>query len=90
MNEIRDIFESILCLCSEGTEFMDKVQLSETISKEAVKGIDACKKVIDCESEKVNATGLGIIYHPELRGKLSERAKSDIMQMLKTLMGLSK
>ena len=33
----------------------------------------------------INATTLGIIYHPELRGKLSDEAKSNIREMIKTL-----
>jgi hypothetical protein len=33
----------------------------------------------------INATTLGIIYHPELRGKLSDGAKKDIHEMIKTL-----
>ncbi len=33
----------------------------------------------------INATTLGIIYHPELRGKLSDGAKKDINEMIKTL-----
>lgn len=34
--------------------------------------------------EKINATILGIVYHPELRG-ISDGAKNDIGEMVRTL-----
>lgn len=33
----------------------------------------------------IDATLMGIIYHPELRGKLSESAQADIRKMLASL-----
>ncbi len=36
--KIKKVFESILCLCSEGVEFMSNVELAEAIQKEANEG----------------------------------------------------
>ena len=38
IKKIKKIFESILCLCSEGVEFMSNVELAEAIQKEANEG----------------------------------------------------
>jgi len=44
MKELQELFNSILCLCAEGIEFMTRVELAESISKEATKGYDLCKE----------------------------------------------
>lgn len=38
IKKIKKVFESILCLCSEGVEFMSNVELAEAIQKEANEG----------------------------------------------------
>ena len=42
VKEIRNIFESIQCLCVEGTEFMNKSELVEVILRETNSGIKLC------------------------------------------------
>ena len=36
-------------------------------------------------NKKIGATYLGIIFHPELRDKISEETKRNILEMLTTL-----
>ena len=43
IEKCKDLFESILCLCSEGPEFYSKLELMDTIIKEASKGYGICK-----------------------------------------------
>lgn len=38
IKKIKSLFESILCLCSEGVEFLSNVELAEAIQKEANEG----------------------------------------------------
>ncbi len=43
IKKIKKVFESILCLCSEGVEFLSNVELAEAIQKEANEGFtEAC------------------------------------------------
>ena len=44
VREANKIFDSITCLCAEGVEFMDKLQLADAIVKEAMKGYELTKK----------------------------------------------
>ena len=44
IEQAKDLFESITCLCAEGPEFMKKLELTEAISKEAIKGFNLCKE----------------------------------------------
>ena len=43
-NEIKAIFNSILCICAEGVEFMTRTELASAIIKEASKGYKICKE----------------------------------------------
>ncbi len=47
IKKIKKIFESILCLCSEGVEFMSNVELAEAIQKEANEGFKECELLED-------------------------------------------
>ncbi len=42
IDNIRLIFESIICHCAETTEFMGKSQILELIAKEASQGMREC------------------------------------------------
>ncbi len=42
IKNIKSLFESILCLCSEGVEFLSNVELAESIQKEANEGFKEC------------------------------------------------
>jgi hypothetical protein len=52
VEEIKNLFDSITCLCVEGPEFHSRVVLMDTIIKEAVKGYNLCKKYLKLEGEK--------------------------------------
>ena len=43
VRELNNILESILCLCSEGPEFHNKLELVDIIAKEASKGLQILK-----------------------------------------------
>ncbi len=45
VEQVRFILEGISCLCAEGVEFMDKLQLAEVIQKETLKAIDLLRDV---------------------------------------------
>lgn len=44
IEEVKNLFDSITCLCVEGPEFHTKMELMDIIIKEAVKGYNLCKK----------------------------------------------
>ena len=44
IEEMKDIFNSIVCLCVEGVEFMDRVELALKISEDATRGYKICQK----------------------------------------------
>ena len=48
IEKIKFCFESILCLCSEGPEFMNKVSLCNLVMKEANIGMDLCNDNPPC------------------------------------------
>lgn len=54
--EIKNLFESITCLCAEGPEFMGKLQLVDAIRKEAHKGFDICKIIFTEQSNPSDAS----------------------------------
>jgi len=62
IEESKQLFENIMCLCSEGPEFMNKIEICEAIIKEATKGFELCKSQLsaelhvapDCEHEWVS------------------------------------
>ncbi len=45
INSIKEAFESILCLCAEGVEFLNKVDLAKVIVSEANRGIKVCDEL---------------------------------------------
>ena len=49
MEEIRDKFDSIICLCAEGIEFLSRTELAELVIKEAQAGMKLCDKPEWCE-----------------------------------------
>jgi len=44
ITELKDIFDSIICLAVEGPEFCTKLKLMDAIQKEAMKGYKLCKR----------------------------------------------
>lgn len=46
LTELRNIFDSIICLAVEGPELHTKFELMEAIKKEAMKGYEMCKRNI--------------------------------------------
>ena len=42
MKDIRDKFDSIICLCAEGIEFLSRTELAELVIKEAQAGMKLC------------------------------------------------
>jgi hypothetical protein len=44
IKELKTIFESISCLCAEGSEFCTKLELTDAIQRDAMKGYKLCKK----------------------------------------------
>ena len=46
IEELQELFNSISCLCAEGPEFLGKMELIEAIGRDARKGYDICKKVL--------------------------------------------
>jgi len=46
LEEARNLFESIICLCAEGREVVAREHLLDAIEKEAVKGYEATKEAI--------------------------------------------
>ena len=44
IEKCKDLFESISCLCCEGSEFMTKMELMEAIGKDALRGYDICNR----------------------------------------------
>jgi len=57
IRKVKDIFESITCLCAEGPEFHGKMELVELIAKEAVKGYFLCRA-----ERSVSMAGFEISY----------------------------
>ena len=49
INSIKEAFESILCLCAEGVEFLNKVDLAKVIVSEANRGIKVCDELEQIE-----------------------------------------
>ena len=47
IEELKDIFESISCLCAEGPEFCTKLELTDAIQKETMHGYEICKSYLD-------------------------------------------
>ena len=46
---IKDImfkFESILCLVTEGQEFMNKIEMADAVAKDATRGYNLCSEWI--------------------------------------------
>lgn len=43
IEQAREIFETIMCLCAEGPDVLRKMELVDLILKEAVRGFDLCK-----------------------------------------------
>jgi len=46
LKQCKDLFESISCLCAEGPEFMGKLQITEAVLKDAMKGYNLCKEAL--------------------------------------------
>ena len=46
IQNIRILLESILCLCAEGPEFMDKIPLVERIAKDAALATKVCDELL--------------------------------------------
>ena len=46
IEKLRTIFESISCLCAEGPEFCTKLELTDAIQKDAMKGYNFCKRLL--------------------------------------------
>lgn len=44
IKELKDLFDSIVCLAAEGPEFHTKLELMEAIKDEAIKGYELCKQ----------------------------------------------
>lgn len=51
IEEVKNLFDSITCLCAEGPEFYTKMELMDIIVKEAVKGYNLCKSCLRSEEE---------------------------------------
>jgi len=49
IEEAKNLFDSILCLRSEGIEFYTSTQILDAIEKEAKKGFDVCNKALQPE-----------------------------------------
>lgn len=45
VEELKEIFNSILCLTSEGVEFMSRTELATRIAQDAQKGYDIAKEL---------------------------------------------
>jgi len=43
IEKCKELFESILCLCSEGPEFHTKMELMDAVLREARKGFSICR-----------------------------------------------
>ncbi len=50
IEECKDFFESIMCLCVEGPEFHTKMELVDIILAEATNGYNLCKSVEQADS----------------------------------------
>ena len=50
IEECKDFFESIMCLCVEGPEFHTKMELVDAICQEATKGYDLCRSSQQADS----------------------------------------
>lgn len=46
IEEIKNIFDSIICFCVEGVEFMGRTELALKISEEAAKGYKLCQNAV--------------------------------------------
>ena len=46
IEELKTLFDSIICLCADGPEFHNKLQLVDLIGKEAGKGYNICKTAL--------------------------------------------
>ena len=44
IEEIKNLFDSIMCLCVEGVEFMGRVELALKISEDAARGYKICRR----------------------------------------------
>ena len=53
LEKIKNIFDSIVCLCVEGVEFMTRTELATKIIEEATKGYKICKDA----SQPINSHG---------------------------------
>lgn len=44
---IKDLFDSITCLCAEGPEFHTKMELMDLILERSMAGYDICKDMLE-------------------------------------------
>ena len=59
MKEIRDRFDSIICLCAEGVEFLSRTELAEAVIREAHAGMKLCDSTAKRPATRLEKQRLG-------------------------------